>query len=1232
MRTGALPTLMSDSGEAADDADGAAAQHGREIWIEKYRPESLDDVVGQPDVVERLQSYIEQDDLPNLLFSGPAGVGKCVTGETPVLTNRGVERIEDVVGDVDGFADPDDDLAVLSFGDDGRFEYVQPSQVFGKEAAALRRVETRDGGTMTVTPEHRLLVVDESGLEWREAAALSDGDRIARPLTAPVPETDPTIDWLEALDGDRVFGTVSEEFARRHDISVAANDVGTKRAVAERLREGDSVEEIVDELDTPRETVEAYRRQFDGADLDATATTCPLSTLRTLDVSTETLRGAIEAVEYVTESNERSPPMTPPSSLSPELAEFVGLAVSEARIETGQIEFYNTDHELLDRFDRIGRELFELDPTRGEQSDVPYVEFRSRALTHYLNACFDVVAGIVDGDGIGSTLVSAPSEARSAFLRAVCDAEGYVTRTDTTGAVEVTQKNPRVVTLLSYLLASCGIPSRRTVERKTANGTGIEREYHTLRISGAAHLARFEEAIGFTLEEKADRLADYAARETNPNHDTMPAQVAVGDLCEALFLTKSDLVEAETDSATRDRSAHVADLDRVVDAAVERIETAQAVQEETADLRRSIERLAAIPATWTAERDRLEPIETRRELESETGVRSDRLLEYADGRRAPTARRTERLLSAVGAVGETPDVEAVQERLRDAIESLGVPYERVADGTDLRGTDVIDLLENDDDDDHDFGSLPRFETVADRVTEVAAKMLTEAVLEQLTTLDRLTTGELYFDWVDAVTEVDEPRRVYDLTVPDRRNYVAGRVPTVVHNTTSAVSIARTVYGEDWRENFLELNASDDRGIDVVRGRIKDFARTSFGGYDHRIVFLDEADSLCLPPGTAVVTGSPSSPEVRPIESVAEDGESMPSVDFETNAVQPDTGRLVDAGVADIFELEQEDGRSITASLTHPFFVVGAGGELVERELQELEPGDELADFRHELDLTRCEVCGDWTAGRGCSLDPDGDGDRDRAAVVSDGGRREVATVEVHGVEYSHRGRAYNVTMDGTPNFVLGNGVLTHNTDDAQAALRRTMEQFSDNTRFVLSCNYSSRIIDPIQSRCAVFRFSPLSAAAVAEYVREIAAAEEIEVTDDGLEALTYVADGDMRRAINALQAAAVTGEVVDEAAVYAITATARPEEIEEMVTEALDGDFVAARGTLDELLTDRGIAGGDVIDQLHRSVWDYDLSETAAVRVLDRLGEADYRIAAGANERIQLESLLAAVAREGHEE
>ncbi|PSQ61073.1 MAG: replication factor C small subunit [Halobacteriales archaeon SW_8_66_22] len=700
----------------------------------------------------------------------------------------------------------------------------------------------------------------------------------------------------------------------------------------------------------------------------------------------------------------------------------------------------------------------------------------------------------------------------------------------------------------------------------------------------------------------------------------------------------------------------------------------------------------------------------------------------------------------------------------------------------------------------------------------------------------------------------------------------------MHNTTSAIAIARELYGEDWEQQFLELNASDERGIDVVRERVKSFARTSFGGPSYRIIFLDEADALCVPPGTEVVTGYPSSPEVKRIEDVAEDGEPIPSVDFDTNEVQSDKGKLVDSGIADFFEVELADGRTILASLSHPFFVVGEDGRLVEKELQELSPGDEIADIKDDIGVSQCELCGNWTAGRFCSLackdeghslemqgesnpmhgtewsderrekivtklsdgrlegenNPNYDGnfhgisiwemdeeainefcekisrkrsgtswdewvvdadpeavkdqigrscaewwdsldnnekerliekatencdypvyditgdnnpmrdpevakkvsealkghrptggnirhsdelghlvrsdweyevakalqeagieyeyepefklsdsvfhpdfliddtvievkgsaklwgqtekveefletygddyrfvvvgdeelphhdhyERDEfdPSVVSDGGLRTVDTVEVNSIEYSHRGKAYNISMEGTPNFMLGNGILTHNTSDAQSALRRTMEQFSNNVRFILSCNYSSQIIDPIQSRCTVFRFAPLSDDAVEEMVREIAGKEDIEVTDDGVDALAYVAGGDMRAAINGLQAAAVTGRVVDEEAVFEITSTARPEDIEEMVTRALDGDFTAARSQLNRLLTEEGIAGGDIIDQLHRSVWEFDLDDEAAVRLLDRIGEADYRITAGANERIQLEALLASVA------
>jgi len=448
-------------------------------------------------------------------------------------------------------------------------------------------------------------------------------------------------------------------------------------------------------------------------------------------------------------------------------------------------------------------------------------------------------------------------------------------------------------------------------------------------------------------------------------------------------------------------------------------------------------------------------------------------------------------------------------------------------------------------------------------------------------------------------------------------------PAGIGKTTSSVAIARELYGEGWQEHFLELNASDERGIDVIRDRVKSFARTSFGGANYRIIFLDEADALCVPPGTEVVAGYPSSPEVKPIEDVATDGEPMPSVDFETNEIQSDTGKLVDSGVADFFEVELNDGRTMLASPSHPFFVVGDDGRLVEKELRELTPGDEIADFKDDIGVSRCETCGAWTAGRFCSLDCK---DEFEPALVLDGGRKAVQTAEISHIEYSHRGKAYNISMDGTPNFMLANGILTHNTSDAQAALRRTMEQFSNNVRFILSCNYSSQIIDPIQSRCAVFRFSPLSEAAVETRVRHIAEQEGIGVTDDGVAALVYVAGGDMRAAINGLQAAAVTDGPVDEAAVFEITSTARPEDIEEMVTRALDGDFTAARSQLDGLLTEKGIAGGDIIDQLHRSVWEFDLGDEAAVRLLDRIGEADYRITEGANERIQLEALLAAVA------
>ena len=765
---------------------------GREgVWLETYRPQTLDEVVGQEAIVERLEHYVESDDVPNMLFAGPAGVGKCVAGETPVLTDDGLARIETVVGDIDGFEAATDTRVLSLTGSDG-FEYTAPSRRFAREAETRLEVRTRDGSNPTVTPEHRFLVRENGGFEWRAAADLDPGDQLARPLSAPLPPTETTLDPLAAMDGDRTLvhvpATVAESIV---SADPATPDAGRAAAGSE-----------------PGGATTATARADTGVHgPERGQVAVPLATLRAADIPRETVRTRVRGFQHVTPENGRSGVVSLPWEVTPALAEFLGLLVGGGRIKRGRISFDGAA-ALCDRFDRLLVDLFGVDPVRDGERENPRVTTDSATVTQFVTACFD----LFERDGaIGSRLLRADAESRRAFLRAAFDAGATVT---TDGTVELPLDGD-LATLCSYLLAGFGIPSGRESAR-----AGVDR----LTLP-ETHLDRLRSAVGFS-----------------------------------------------------------------------------------------------------------------------------------------------------------------------------VP------GADSRPADTTDPTEG-----HD-GTLPE--------------------------------ENLYLDVVTGVEAVDGGR-VYDLTVPGARNYVAGQVPTVMHNTTSAIAVARELYGENWEEQFMELNASDERGIDVIRDRVKSFARTSFGGANYRIIFLDESDAL---------------------------------------------------------------------------------------------------------------------------------------------------------------------------------------TAEAQAALRRTMEQFSNNVRFILSCNYSSQIIDPIQSRCAVFRFSPLGDAAIEEQVRHIATREGIELTDDGVAALVYVAGGDMRAAINGLQAAAVADGPVDESAVFEITSTARPEDIEAMVTRALDGDFTAARSQLDRLLTEEGIAGGDIVDQLHRSVWEFDLEDEAAVRLLDRIGEADYRITEGANERIQLEALLASVA------
>ncbi|PKK86497.1 MAG: replication factor C small subunit [Thermoplasmata archaeon HGW-Thermoplasmata-1] len=266
-------------------------------------------------------------------------------------------------------------------------------------------------------------------------------------------------------------------------------------------------------------------------------------------------------------------------------------------------------------------------------------------------------------------------------------------------------------------------------------------------------------------------------------------------------------------------------------------------------------------------------------------------------------------------------------------------------------------------------------------------------------------------------------------------------PPGTGKTTCAIALVKELFGEDWRQNFQELNASDERGIGIVRGKIKDFARTApIGNATYKVIFLDEADSL---------------------------------------------------------------------------------------------------------------------------------------------------------------------------------------TTDAQAAMRRTMERFTHTCRFIMSCNYSSKIIEPIQSRCAVFRFHPLNDDDVKKYIRRVAASEELDVTQDGLDALLYIGRGDLRKITNSLQVSATMGATIDGDALYKTTSTARPEDVKKLLETALSGNLLAAREFLDTLLITYGLSGEDVIRQIHRSLFDLTIADEFKVRLLDRIGEAEFRLVEGSNERIQIEALLA---------
>jgi replication factor C small subunit len=175
----------------------------------------------------------------------------------------------------------------------------------------------------------------------------------------------------------------------------------------------------------------------------------------------------------------------------------------------------------------------------------------------------------------------------------------------------------------------------------------------------------------------------------------------------------------------------------------------------------------------------------------------------------------------------------------------------------------------------------------------------------------------------------------------------------------------------------------------------------------------------------------------------------------------------------------------------------------------------------------------------------------------------------------------------------------------------------------LSANYSSKIIDPIQSRCAIFKFKPLEKKEISSIIEMISKQEKIKIDPKAEEALFEVSAGDCRKTENILQSCAAITNKVTEDIIYSLASAAKPKEVKDVLNLAVSGKFSEARNKLLDVMLAHGLSGLDIIKQIQKEIWDLELDSREKAGLVDKCGEIEFRMVEGSDEFVQLEALLA---------
>ena len=265
--------------------------------------------------------------------------------------------------------------------------------------------------------------------------------------------------------------------------------------------------------------------------------------------------------------------------------------------------------------------------------------------------------------------------------------------------------------------------------------------------------------------------------------------------------------------------------------------------------------------------------------------------------------------------------------------------------------------------------------------------------------------------------------------------------------------------------------------------------------------------------------------------------------------------------------------------------------------------------------------GKTTAALALTRDVFGDGFRNNLLEMNASDERKLESIRTKVKQF-----ARTAPMPGTSFKVIFLDEADALTSDAQGALRRIMEQFAETCRFILSCNYSSKIVEAIQSRCAVFRFRPLDSEKVLEKVMEVANSEGVELEEEAARAIADVSLGDLRKAITSLQVAASLDSHVTRDLVYETTATAPPEELHGFFLACKEDGFQPARRRMREILDRFGLAGTDLVNQLHRELGKVTfLVEPQKLQVTEAMADCDFRMVEGGGESLQLDAMAARI-------